>query len=142
MNKRLLSKWVLWYKGIVLLYRKTAIINTCLLLSENFHCIDTQTLTLEHENIGVTSCKTSYTVLLFWNQDLRDEVMGYILSVQHIPSLCCVIVITFSHFIDWMYWDRSGPKIPGCLSVCVCLCVCLSVFVSVRAGMANLLDRF
>ena len=40
-----------------------------------------------------------------------------------------VDLFTFSHFIDWMYWDRSGPKIPGCLSVCVsvCLCACLSV---------------
>ena len=32
---------------------------------------------------------------------------------------------TFSHFIDWMYWDRSGWKIPGCLSVCVSVCVCV-----------------
>ena len=32
---------------------------------------------------------------------------------------------TFSHFIDWMYWDRSGRKIPGCLSVRVCVYVCL-----------------
>ena len=40
-------------------------------------------------------------------------------------------------FIDWMYCDRGGPKIPGCLSVrvcvcvsvcvCVCLCVCVCV---------------
>ena len=35
-------------------------------------------------------------------------------------------------FIDWMYWDRRGPEIPGlsvrCLYVCVsvCLCVCVS----------------
>ena len=38
------------------------------------------------------------------------------------------LIIDFLHsviFIDWMYWDRSGPKMPGCLSVC--LCVCLSV---------------
>ena len=36
-------------------------------------------------------------------------------------------IATFSHFIDLMYWDRSGPKIPGCLCLCqfVCLSVCL-----------------
>ena len=45
-------------------------------------------------------------------------------------SLKCMhslLFFTFSHFIDWMYWDRSGRKIPGCLSVCLYLCVCLCV---------------
>ena len=37
------------------------------------------------------------------------------------------LIFTFNHIIDWMYCDRSGRKIPGCLSVClsVCLCVCV-----------------
>ena len=50
------------------------------------------------------------------------------------------IHVSFSHFIDWMYLDLSGPKIPGCLSVhlSVCLCVCLSV----RARTSKLPGRF
>ena len=40
---------------------------------------------------------------------------------------------------DWMYWDRSGQKIPCCLSV---LCVCLSVCLFVRARTPKLLNQF
>ena len=42
-----------------------------------------------------------------------------------------------------MYWYRSGPEIPGCLSVCVrvsvCLCVC--VCLCVRASMPQIPGR-
>ena len=53
-------------------------------------------------------------------------------NVLHYSGQTCRIhSIHFLHsviFIDWMYWDRRGPKIPGLsVCVCVCLCVCLSV---------------
>ena len=45
-------------------------------------------------------------------------------------SLIATIFGQFLHsviFIDWMYWDRWGPEIPGlsvrCLSVCASVCV-------------------
>ena len=60
-----------------------------------------------------------WKILLWWRHNSVSAVFQ-----------CGIItpsIATFSHFIDLMYWDRSGQKIPGCLSLClfVCLSVCL-----------------
>ena len=87
--------------------------------------------------------------------DLMTLTLGEIvrlININHIyefnpdptfcPWLAGELVFTF------MYWDRSGPKIPGCLSVCVCVLVsvcvsvCVSVGLCVRTSMLKLLSRF
>ena len=47
---------------------------------------------------------------------------------ESVVSVFFVFCGFFYIFIDWMYCDRWGPKIPGCLSVCVCVCLCVCLF--------------
>ena len=67
--------------------------------------------------------------VLFLVINLKKEANPLEVAAQ--VDAACYCLFTFSHFIDGMYWDRSGQKIPGCLSVCVsvCLCVCVSALV-------------
>ena len=50
-------------------------------------------------------------------------------------------------FIDWMYCDRGGPKIPGCLSVSlcvyasVCVCVCSRQYAEITGPISMKLSK-
>ena len=87
----------------------------------------------------------SYWKILVYNRQhcLCDVYFRTWLSVQSVFIFIIFFFFTFSHIIDWMYWNRSGPKILGCLSVCLSMCVpvCLSALVW-RNYRTNLKENF